>query len=318
MSEHKIAANIDLIHGRWERRRPLPIARSHCPVVEYQGKLYVFGGGSDNFASLNSTAIYDPAADTWSEGTPMPTRRSGTVPALVGDKIYIIAGGFKHEDGMFRFLRKVEIYCPQTDAWETGPDAIMPHDYPAVAQLGGKIYLMGGHHPEAYLAGPKTDPGFDFCERLDPAAGRWEQIAPLSRPRFALAGLAFHDKVLAMGGVAFTPDGFNNFTLIESYDPSADSWSTAADLTLPWPAAGLSACTFGENILIFGGYSGDGIHDRGACYDPKSRRWDLLPTMPEPRAATGIVRHGDTIYLIGGWADDGRTPQDSVFAYQIA
>jgi len=285
--------------------------------VEYQDRLYVFGGGSDNFASLNSTAIYDPKSDTWSEGTPMPTRRSGTVPALVGDKIYIIAGGFKHEDGMFRFLRKVEIYCPRTDTWESGPDAIMPHDYPAVAQLDNKIYLMGGHHPEAYLAGPKTDPGFDFCERLDPASSRWEQIAPLSRPRFALAGLAYQNRVLAMGGVAFTPEGFNNFTLVESYDPATNNWSNTDDLVLPWPAAGLSACTVGDAILIFGGYSGDGIHDRGACYSPQTGQWDMLPNMPAPRAATGIVRHGNTIYLVGGWADDGRTPQDSVFAYIV-
>ena len=229
-----------------------------------------------------------------------------------------MAGGFKHEDGMFRFLNKVEEYDPETDCWQEGPPLNMPHDYPAIAELDGEVYVLGGHHPEAYLAGPKTDPGFDYCERFNPETATWRPVAPLSQPRFALAAVNFQNRILAMGGVAFTPDGFNNFTLIEQFESGSNQWTVDENFTLPWPAAGLSACMIGDDRLcVFGGYSGDGIHNRAAFYDAAGKEWILLPPMPAPRAATGVATIANTVYLVGGWADDGRTPQATLFSYDF-
>ncbi len=304
--------------GGWIQRTPLTVARSHCAVAVVNDKIYVLGGGGPNFQSLDSSVVYDPKVDEWSDVSPMPTRRSGTVTAVIGGKIYVMAGGFKHPDGTFRFLNKVEIYDPELDQWQDGPALIMPHDYPAVAELDGAVFVLGGHHPEAYLGGPKTDPGFDYCERFDPVTGTWHPIAPLSQPRFALAAVTMGDRILAMGGVAFTPQGFNNFTLIEEYDAHQDRWTTRDNFVLPWPAAGLSAAIIGDKFCVFGGYSGDGIHNRAARYDATSNRWTLLPSMPAPRAATGVAVIGETVYLIGGWADDGRTPQSTLFSYDFS
>ena len=120
-----------------------------------------------------------------------------------------------------------------------------------------------------------------------------------------------------MGGVAFTPDGFNNFTLVERYDPVRNSWTYDERYTLPWPAAGLGSCVLNKHLYIFGGYSTDDIHNRAAYFDNASREWQRLPDMPAPRAAMGVATCGQTIYLIGGWADDGRTPQADVFALTV-
>jgi N-acetylneuraminic acid mutarotase len=118
-----------------------------------------------------------------------------------------------------------------------------------------------------------------------------------------------------MGGVAFTPDGFNNFSLVERYDTALNRWIIDDRYTLPWPAAGLSACTLNEQIYIFGGYSTDNIHNRAACFDSKSEKWRRIADLPASRAAMGIASADNTIYLLGGWADDGRTPQADLFAY---
>ena len=307
--------NIQPNPGKWKVKAPIVQARSHCPPTTYKNKIYVFGGGGPQFASLNSVYAYDPATDTWEQRADMPTLRSGSVTALIDDRIYVMGGGFKQPNGQFRFLTTVEIYHPETDTWESGPDLLMPHDYPAVAVLNGEIYVLGGHHPDATKAGPKTDPGFDFCERLNPAKGAWEEIAPLIQPRFALAAVVADGAILTMGGVAFTPDGFNNFTLVERYDPTRNRWVTDDRYTLPWPAAGLGACIFNEQIYIFGGYSTDNIHNRAAHFDPASGSWQRIADMPAPRAAMGVATWENTIYLVGGWADDGRTPQAEVYAY---
>ncbi len=301
--------------SNWSIKPQMDRIRSHTPIVAVDGKLYIFGGGGPDFKSLNGSAAFDPVTNTWEKLADMPTSRSGTIGCRVGDRIYIIGGGFKQPNGMFRFLHTVEIYDPASDSWETGPDMLMPHDYPGGTLMGDHIYILGGHHPDATKSGPKTDPGFDFCERLNLKSGVWEKIAPLPTPRFALTALPYQGRLLAMGGVAFTPEGFNNFTVIEAYDPETDQWQTLSDFELPWPAAGQGNCVLQNQLYIFGGYSGDGIHNRAAYFDDSNQCWTRISDMPAPRAAVGVEILNNTIYVLGGWADDGRTPVDTLFAY---
>lgn len=303
-----------LTEAAWAKKTPIPALRSHTPAITYKDRIFLFGGGGVQFSSQNSVYAYFPHEDRWERLGNMPTARSGTVAALLGDRIFVMGGGFKQENGQFRFLTDVEIYDPHTDTWERGPCLLQPHDYPAVAvDENNNIYVLGGHHPDATTGGPKTDPGFDFCERLDLRTGRWEQIAPLSIPRFALAGSVYEGRIRAMGGVAFTPEGFNNFTTVETYDVPADAWRSEPAFALPWPAAGLGTCVLRDRLYIFGGYSTDDIHPRAAYYDAEAGEWRRLPDMPAPLCAMGVATFEESIYLFGGWADDGRTPQNHVF-----
>jgi len=306
---------INYSQGQWQQMPSLETARSHCPTVAYKGKLYGFGGGGPNFKSQNTTVIYDPESDSWSYGSNMPTLRSGSVAQLVGDRIYVIGGGFKQENGTFKFLRTTEIYDPISDSWESGPDMLQPHDFPGGILHDNYIYILGGHHPDAVVAGPQTDPGFDFCERLNLASGEWEQIASLPTPRFALTAVVIDNKIVTMGGVAFRPEGFNNFDHTEVYDPASNSW-THGEITLPWTSAGQGSCMVDDQLFIFGGYSGDGIGNHAACYDTQTKKWAILPPMPNTLAAMGVCTIGRSIYLLGGWADDNRDPQDFLFRYQ--
>ncbi len=304
-----------ITNGKWSTITPMDIARSHGAVVTFNNKIYVFGGGGPNFLSLNSCVCYDPASDSWSNLKDMPTKRSGTAAFLVNNKIYIIGGGYKKPNGNFEFLKTVEIYDPETDTWSTGPDMLQPHDYPAAALLGDDMYIIGGHHPEACLGGPKTDPGFDFCERWSPNQSQWEQVANLPTPRFAANALTRGNKIFTSGGVAFTPEGFNNFDFFETYSPEENQWVKDETITLPWQAAGQGMCNIDDNFFFMGGYSTDNIHHRAAVHLTSDSQWHRLENMPSPRAAMGVTSIGNTIYLIGGWADDGRTPLDSVVAY---
>jgi len=301
--------------GSWNIIKPMEVARSHAPVIAYKGMIYVFGGGGPEFSSLDSCVRYNPTTEEWSDLTPMPTKRSGTAAFLINGKVYVVGGGFKKPDGNFQFLKTVEIYDPETDSWETGPDMNQPHDYPAATLVGETIYILGGHHPEACLGGPKTDPGFDYCERWAPGQASWEEIAPLPTPRFAAAALTRNDTIYTSGGVAFRPEGFNNFDFFENFSLSAGSWSKDENLKLPWPAAGQGMCSVNNDFFFFGGYSTDNIHTRAAVCPEKETEWQRIPDMPMPRAAMGVVVIDSTIYLIGGWEDDGRTPMNSVVAY---
>ncbi|MBI5755599.1 MAG: hypothetical protein HZA12_01620 [Nitrospirae bacterium] len=303
-------------HSGWLKRSPMQAARSHFAATAHKGSVYVFGGGGTGFGSLNSTEIYDPKADVWSKGKEMPTTRSGAVAAVLNDKIYVIGGGLKLPDGRFEFFKTVEIYDPQTDTWSNGPDMLMPHDYPASVVLGGGIYVIGGHHPEATKGGPMTDPGFSFCEMFYPRDGLWKEIAPMPTARFALASAVLHNRILAMGGAGLRKDGFKNFDVVESYDPALDKWIDAG-FRLPYPAAGLGACVHNNRLFIIGGNSGGRIENRFACHDFDLNKWTGLEQMDEGRIVMGVVTIGDTLYIIGGRGPDGKTPVAHVLSLQF-
>lgn len=301
--------------GHWATLTPLPQARSHPAVVAFNENVYVFGGGADNFHSLNDCYRFDPKLNQWFNIADMPTKRSGTAAFEIDGKIYVVGGGYKKPDGNFQFLKTVEIYDPQTDSWESGPDMNQPHDYPASCLHDGSIYILGGHHPDACLGGPKTDPGFDYCERWKPGESSWTAIKEMPTPRFAASAVSQGNEIWTCGGVAFRPEGFNNFDFFENYSVADDSWYRSQEVTLPWPAAGQGLCLAKDNLFFFGGYSTDNIHHRASVLDSENNEWVRLPDMPVARAAMGVAVTGNTIYLIGGWQDDGRTPMDSIVSF---
>jgi len=97
-------------------------------------------------------------------------------------------------------------------------------------------------------------------------------------------------------------------------DDKSNTWETLSDLALPWTAAGQGNIVIDDQLYIFGGYSGDGIHPRAAYFDKTTKQWTQLPDIPEARAAMGIAEMNKKIYLLGGWSDDGRTPANTLFA----
>ena len=300
----------------WIKKSPMHFARSHFAIAEHKGKIYVFGGGGKDFKSLNSTEIYDPQKDSWIDGKDMPITRSGAVAAVLNNKIYVMGGGFRHADGRFEFFKIVEIYDPESDTWTTGPDMLMPHDYPASVAMNGHIYVLGGHHPDATKGGPMTDPGFSFCEALNPDANSWQEIAPMPTPRFAFAALVFNNKILTMGGAGLREDGFRNFDVAEAYDPLKDKWSDAG-FSLPWPAAGAGACVNNGNIYIAGGNCGKRIENSIAYLDNRTNKWNETDSLDEGRIVMGVISIDKTIYLIGGRGADGKMPLVRVDAYNV-
>lgn len=294
----------------------MPIVRSHFGSAVWNGRIYVFGGGGEGFKSLNRVDIYDPVADQWSPGHPMPTTRSGVVAETLGDLIYVMGGGFKKSDGTFNFLTTVEIYDPKKDTWERGQDLLMRHDAPASTVLNGEIYLFGGHHPAA-RGGPLTDPATNFSEVFDPEPRAWDALMPMPTPRFSLAAVTLGGKILAMGGGAFLNGVFRNFDLVEVYDPIGQSWMKQGGWSLPWPSAGLGGCVMDERVYVLGGNNGERIHSFVACYDPKEKQWFNLPPMQEPRAAMGVVVLEGTLFVLGGRGADN-VPVNTMEAFSLA
>jgi N-acetylneuraminic acid mutarotase len=79
---------------------PLPIGRGGMgKAVFAEGKFYIIGGetstgpGATSNNVYNRVDIYDPQANSWSQGSDLPTARQGIFPLLIGKRVYVAAGG---------------------------------------------------------------------------------------------------------------------------------------------------------------------------------------------------------------------------------
>ena len=112
----------DTITDTWSIGQPLPTRAVGAAAVATTGvyapkRIYVIGGGDLFTYDLNQ--IYDPATDTWTLGTVMPTPRQRLGVAVFNDMIYA-AGGYQIEsdDYVSKNERYIPVgYIPEFPSW---------------------------------------------------------------------------------------------------------------------------------------------------------------------------------------------------------
>jgi N-acetylneuraminic acid mutarotase len=85
----------------WEYGTPMNEPRAAHAAVVLEGKIYLFGGEDiygTNVRVLDSSSIYDPETDTWSEGPTMPFGIHGLTGFAFGDVIYLVGGSDLPQD----------------------------------------------------------------------------------------------------------------------------------------------------------------------------------------------------------------------------
>lgn len=81
--------------GVWTSKAELPVVRGSLAATAYMGRIVVMGGqsggggGVDSFADVN---VYDPAADSWSEGPTMTHPRHGFGAGAWEGRVYAFLG----------------------------------------------------------------------------------------------------------------------------------------------------------------------------------------------------------------------------------
>ena len=82
---HPLNAHAAETNG-WTKRADLPEERIGASVGVVDGKIYVFGGASQQSKFNDSTYMYDPKTDSWTEKSAMPRSRTGAAYATVDKK----------------------------------------------------------------------------------------------------------------------------------------------------------------------------------------------------------------------------------------
>jgi hypothetical protein len=218
-----------------ERYR-LTAATAPCPGGAGGFCVYAIGGedtlkkGTD---FLNTSEVYDPATNTWTENTAMPTARSGLTsvadrcPGSAAQTCIYVAGGADSPTHEFQTL---EIYNITTDTWTS-------------SDTGGSCASL----TVACMPTARTDPGGALAPCPDGSG---------------------HACFYVIGGFG----GGADLQTVEAYDPVTNTWTssdtggscssitlpclpTPARFLVPTASAPCADGSIGPCIYVMGGYS---------------------------------------------------------------
>ncbi|MEX0320855.1 MAG: Kelch repeat-containing protein [Puniceicoccaceae bacterium] len=230
-----------------------PLIHHFQPVV-VDGKIWMVGAMTGKFPAeppMERIHIYDPKADKWIEGSPMPEgRRRGSAGTVVYDgKIYMACGiELGHIEGTNGWF---DVYDPQTDTWSQLPDAPHVRDHFHAVVLDDKLYCIGGRNTSMHEKGNLASLFKAIVYEVDVydfKTGKWSTMDKKTPLGSAAGGTAVLDgKIVYFGGE--DAEVARNETWI--LDPETGSWTQAGSLNQG--RHGSQAIVYGNAIYIAAG-----------------------------------------------------------------
>jgi hypothetical protein len=151
------------------------------------GKIYVIGGNTMQFDSLNVTEVYDPATNSWATKASAPLAVGSYASAVVDNKIYILGTDPNLNVYPQRILL---VYDPVMDTWTIKGKAPTSFAPTAAVTTGTnalkRIYYFDANQTDIY----------------DPASNTWVTgtPAPITYRKIAAATTLDDDSIYLIGG----------------------------------------------------------------------------------------------------------------------
>lgn len=226
---------------------PLPGPRAgHAAATMPDGRVLVVGG-TTNFTDLtaaivgvlNSTSIYDPAADSWSSGPNIGGRR--LVPALsrLSNGQMLVSGGIEVTI-FFGFpvaavsTTAAQRFNPASNSWTSAPN--MPagrayHHDNQVTLADGRLMLTGGVLLPSLLNAANAASIVE-ADIYDPVANSW-LATTMSRARTGhSASLLPNGNVVVCGGSEGLLSAAVALDAVAVFDPTNGTWTDTAPMTV--------------------------------------------------------------------------------------
>jgi len=177
--------------------------------------------------------------------------------------------------------------------WNTRANLIDANSEMGVAELNGKIYVLGGY--------PASRVTVDTVQVYDSASNTWQLTVPLllgvnhSMPAVA------NGKVYVIGGQTDTGSAYVNN--VQEFNPATSNWTSRA--TMPTARSAGAAAVIGDRIYVAGGRPPRG--NDFAVYNATSNTWQTLPNLPTQRNHLAACAIDGKIYVVGGRLQAGFT-----------
>lgn len=177
--------------------------------------------------------------------------------------------------------------------WAHRAELLAPNSEFAVAELAGKLYILGGY--------PADRVTVTTVQVYDIAADRWEPGPDLPAPNNHGMAVGLNGKVYLIGGQTSADSGDSYVDTVYELDPAGGAWVEKAKM----PTRRSAGVAIVQDGLI---YVAGGRPPRGsdfAVYDPAADRWETLPDLPSQRNHIAGAAIDGRIHVIGGRLEGG-------------
>jgi len=278
MDTNKGATSIERYDPRtdsWTNIASMNGRRLQFGVAVVEGKLFVVGG-RDGLKTLNTVESYCPVSRVWVLLPPMNTHRHGLGTQVLGGPLYAVGG----HDG-WSYLNTVERYDPTLKQWSHVAPMASQRSTCGLAVLNNRLYAVGGRDGSSCLRSVET---------YDPHTNKWSSVANMCKRRGGVGVGVVNGFLYAVGGhdapAASNPQQ-SRFNCMERYDPSTDSWTLVASLSLGRDAIGV--CVLGEQLFAVGGYDGGSYLHVVESYDTAHNTWRERASLITGRGGACVV-----------------------------
>jgi len=282
------------------------------------------------------------AARSTTSGPVIPVASTEVAGALWDGKI-AVAGGLPNPD---QAVDRLDLFDVASGTWSVGPPLPHEYDHSSLAELGGRLYVIGGY--TGRLSNPTNE-----VWSLGPGEQAWTDEPDLATRRGALATGAASGKLVAVGGV---DESGNVLSSTEVFTPGT-GWSPGPNLSRP--REHLAAAGAGDKVYAVAGRNPDGAtrsvesfilgsdqwNDEGALHDARSgigaattssgrvctgggevpgrpgtvpsiecydgERWRRIADMSVPRHGLAVVAEGKRVHLVAGGPQPGFSFSDA-------
>ncbi|HYM82330.1 MAG TPA: carboxypeptidase regulatory-like domain-containing protein [Candidatus Limnocylindria bacterium] len=271
---------------------PATFGDLHCAAQATlaDGRAIVVGGvhGSPH-NGIKVTALFDPFANTWSQGRPMNYARwYGTATLLPNGRLLASSG----DDGSGNRVDLPEVYDPVADTWTVLTGAARDQGlYPFMYVLpNGRVFE----------AGSRTSTGILNLS----GSGSWTS-GPTNF--FGSNGYAECDVTYTPGKIMRTGGGDPAFARVSVIDMNASSpqWREIAPMAFPRRRHNLVILLDGSVMAVGGSRSGDSESQAvlaGEIWNPNTETWTTVAAMAEARMyhSTALLLPDGRVVTAGG------------------
>jgi N-acetylneuraminic acid mutarotase len=178
--------------------------------------------------------------------------------------------------------------------WSRRASLLESNSEMAVAELDGKIYVMGGY--------PSSRVTVRTVQVYEAAQDRWSFTTPLPIALNHEMAAAVNGRLYVIGGQADADSPSYTNTVFE-YNPATSNW--LAKTPMPTARSAGAAAVVGNLIYVAGGRPPRG--QDFAVYDAQNNQWTTLSNMPTGRNHLAAAAIDGRIYVVGGRLGSGFT-----------
>jgi N-acetylneuraminic acid mutarotase len=172
--------------------------------------------------------------------------------------------------------------------WSTRASLLASNSEMAVAELNGKIYVMGGYPPSRITV--------NTVQVYDPSQNAWQFTTPMPLAVNHSMPASVNGKIYVIGGQTNDASSGSFVSTVFEFDPTTTNWTTKAPM--PTQRSAGACAVIGNLIYVAGGRPPQG--NDFAVYDLLANQWTTLTNMPTARNHIAAAAIGGKVYVAGG------------------